>query len=887
MLLVAARELVCRRTASLLALAGLVTATIGFVVLASTSQTTQAQLTGDIGSAWKTPYDILVRPRAAASELERRDGLVTPNFLSSSPRGITLDQLSKVRAVAGVAVAAPIAIVGTVQFGMISPAILPVDLTTLLPDGGIYAFRTSATAIGDGGTSRYPLVGSSAPVVVAAMEGVYDFAAGTLTVGKRQINCRDLRVSCFARTAINCPAQATSCMGFPGLPIPGLKPDQVGSFVYFPVPMTIAGIDPVAEEQLSPLSACLRSGRHLLPTDAPKPSQNGEGGPGIPILAANTALLDESVDVKVARADGAGLAAGKGADSLAWSDVGKVSIDANVALSTFLAAHTGQFPNLSPIWTPGPVQYELAGSMLTLQPVPPDLEAYSNPLVPEASLEQIAPAEANDTWFRRLDEHPRTTQGTSPANTWQVVGTFDPTCLPAFDSKGAGQLSTYSPASVTTSAGHQLGAGRNLASFLDRPPLLLTTLAGAQYFADPRNFKRAPGDRFITAIRVKVAGADSPGPASQNRLTRIAADIQEESGLDVDIVKGSSPQAIQIAVPAGNFGRPAMVVSQGWSAKGLAFRFFRAVTAQNLAIFSVVLVAALTLVAQTAYVSVRRRRHEFGVLLAIGWPQWRVVALVELEMLILGVAAGLVGIVLGAPALLATNQIATWWNFAAVLPLAIGISLLAGLLPALMVGRGSTRQVMDEPRPLSDRFLPRSPFLLGMRTVFDLRWDARLGIAVLALGGALLGLVVLIAVAFQGALDSSILGTYLSARVRPFHLIVVGVTLLVGALAVAEVLTIGYLERRQHLASLRACGWAASQVAVLMLGEAVGLGLGAVAFSLAVPVTVGALLGAGPQSLAASGLASAGMCLLATAIAALAPTMYAYSASVARALRGE
>ena len=70
MIRLAVRELVSRRTATALAVLGLLTATLGYVILTTTSQTTAAVLRGDIGQAWNTSYDILVRPRDTSTSLE-------------------------------------------------------------------------------------------------------------------------------------------------------------------------------------------------------------------------------------------------------------------------------------------------------------------------------------------------------------------------------------------------------------------------------------------------------------------------------------------------------------------------------------------------------------------------------------------------------------------------------------------------------------------------------------------------------------------------------------------------------------------------------------------------------------------------------------------------
>ena len=113
MLWLALRQLLGRRTATLLAGGGLLIATLGFVTLVSTSQTVTTELSGDIARTWNTPYDLLVRPAGSTTELEDERGLVRSNFLSALAHGgITSGQLEAIRQVPGVSVAAPVAVAG-------------------------------------------------------------------------------------------------------------------------------------------------------------------------------------------------------------------------------------------------------------------------------------------------------------------------------------------------------------------------------------------------------------------------------------------------------------------------------------------------------------------------------------------------------------------------------------------------------------------------------------------------------------------------------------------------------------------------------------------------------------------------------------------------------
>lgn len=885
MIAIAFRELVSRRVATALAAGGLLTATLGFVVLASTSTTTEAVLTGDIGAAWSSPYDILIRPPGAATSIETNRSLVRPNFLSASSSGITLQQLAAVRAIPGVAVAAPIAVVGVTQvyslttIGALSS--IPVDLAPLLGGATIAAFRITPTAVADGGRSRYPMPEMT---VVVAPNGTYDLGKQTLTVDRSVINC--LKVLCFGGKA-TCPTSPSLCasaMVGSQQRIPGLPPGRPGASIFFPLPLTIVGVDPVAENELSGLNKCVTSGKYLQPAPA-----SGIGGV-VSLLLSDRTLLDESISVAIAKTTAvASLIASQDPSTLGgWQPAPPESLDPNQALQTAtLQGQAGdRVRNPSPIWMPGPIRYIVtsSGSLAALTS-PTDPGAYANPFFVNARPDFYMPVEAQDVWFRNLmDRYPT---GGSAGNFWNLVGRFNPECLPSFNANGAAELATFVPPTVTDANGKTIGPSRSIAGFLDSPPLMVTNLEGAEYFSDPAIFNGAPGPKFISAIRVRVAGTQSIGPGAEARLSRVAAQIRDATDLQVDIVKGSSPLPLQIALPAGKFGRPALTVSQGWASKGVAFRFLQAVSLQNLAIFAVVLISALVLIAQTAYVSVRRRRSELAVLRALGWPPWRIALLIELEMLILGLSVGVAGLVIGLPVAMLLHLGPTTFVIAAVVPLSVLIVLSAGLIPALGSMRGTTISAMNPQERIHQRRLASSPLLVGLRQAFALRWDVGMGIGTLALGATLFAVIELIAAGFRGELDTTLLGTYLSGQVKPFHFVIGGLTLAVGAVAVAQVITLAYLERRKHLATLRALGWSRSAIARMLFGQAMGMGIFAGLLAVAVTVAAGMVLSASPEVILGSGVIAFGAAALATAIAAAGPLSYAYAANPAAGLRGE
>ncbi|MGA2205437.1 MAG: ABC transporter permease [Terracidiphilus sp.] len=102
-------------------------------------------------------------------------------------------------------------------------------------------------------------------------------------------------------------------------------------------------------------------------------------------------------------------------------------------------------------------------------------------------------------------------------------------------------------------------------------------------------------------------------------------------------------------------------------------------------------------IANTMAMSVFERTREIGILRALGWKRWQVLAHIEVEAVLLGLGGGLLGIVLGWCALrvlAALPQTASFFTASLHWPLlaeAVGIAILAGLvagaLPAWHAGQ--------------------------------------------------------------------------------------------------------------------------------------------------------------------------------------------------------
>lgn len=873
MIRLALRELVSRKIATGLAALGLLMAITGFVTLLGTSQTTTASLSADITRSWQTPYDLLVRPASSVTELERQAGLVRPNYASGIAGGISLAQLQTIRTIPDVTVAAPVAIVGLVNWQIEGVGTGPLKK----PIGsGLKVYRSVISATADAGLSVAP-VETHFSVVASTGELRIDpqtldgrlTAAGTVTVCHYPVSCWAPQ-QCFG----------TRCGPAEDPPAYGIEMLQ---------PMVVAGIDPQAEARLVGLDHCIDSGRYLSAADVPAPALDRDpAGPAIPVLVSTRSFIDETYYLDVSESDDPAILQGRGpADLGNWRPVGEQSVTVDDLYRRYLP-RLGEEVDEWPVWTLGQVDYLNVGPD-ELRPtvrVAHDSIYNRNYQVAGFPAGLLIPPTARDRWFRTVDSHGF--NGEQGLRYWRPVGRYNPTCLPGFDRLAGGALETYSVPEVRLPDGRQMQPNRSPGAYLNMPPLILTTMAGAAWFADPSRFREGPGDAFISVIRIRVDGVASPSKAAEARLARVAAAIKETTGLQVDVVKGSSQREVAIDLAAGIFDRPELRLSEGWWLKGVAIRFVRAVSIQNVALASLSLLAAAVLVGQTAYISARRRRREFGTLRALGWPAWRIAQLVETEVLLLGLAAGAAGLVLGLALLGFLHASLAGPPVWFAIPASVLVALLAGIIPALAASRGPTISVMRGEAAIRRGRPVGSVAGLGVRLLLrEARLESVLGIGAIALGASLIGTVLLVALAFRGQLDTTLLGLDLSGKVRPFHAAIAALTLLVGGLAAGEVMVLAYLERQPHFAILRALGWPRADVALVLAAQGLVIGLlGGLLGALAV-LLAGTILLAPAAAIGGAMTASVVGAIFATLLAIVGPVSYAVASRPGTVLRGE
>jgi ABC-type lipoprotein release transport system permease subunit len=928
---------------------GILAAAVAFVLLTGSAATSGLRIKGTLKSSFRNAYDILVRPKGSITPLERQQGLVRPNFLSGIYGGITLKQYHQIEQIPGVAVAAPIANVGTV----LVEQQIKVSLKRLLGPQTDQLFRVRFSWVAQDGLSHYPaadeyLYATRRRLGVGPLDSM---AARDPLTGKADQVCegynasRPLVRAPFApinSSRLRCASpnltQALRNLGDGGVVLPPVVE------LSFELPLNISAIDPEAETKLVGLRGAMVSGSYLSSLARPRLFKGSSTAwREIPVLAASRSFVDEQLEAQIerlvvpARTDvpamvGAGACGmndfpgGQGCQTTGPSPhslpkepgppgnrhttayrwltglrgikVGRRSFDAqNLYAQGLRRRSTFEFPQFQIVhayWRGAPVHYRrLADFSLEPLRMKNGAAAWQDQWegVQSQSGYLPQPTDNRDVQFRKVSDTQgslgliNTSELSVPA--LRVVGLFDPDRLRGFSPLSRVPLETYYPPALDPGNaesrkllhGQPLLPSQNIGDYLQQPPLLLTNLRGLQPLLSNARFtgisprqQHAP----ISEIRVRVKDVTGTDPLSRLRIRTVAQQIHAETGLQVDITAGSSPHPVNITLPAGKFGRPKLLLSEGWSKKGATISYINALDRKDLALFALVLVVCCFFLANSSLAAVRARRTEIGTLRTLGWPGRAIFTAILGELLVVAAGAGLAGT--GIAALLVSRFAlhVPLSRIFYVLPLAIVLALIAGVGPAWEATRGEPLDAVRPPVVPGRRGHARGLVPLALLNLRRLPLRSAIAAGGLALGVAALTFLIGIERGFHGALLGTLLGNAVSIQVRRPDLVAAGITIALAALAVADVLYLNLRERAPELATLRATGWRDGHIVLLILLEGVGLGLLGSAVGLGIGLLVGTELLPVPVQplLAAAGIA-AGAGVGAALIAATLPTAQA------------
>ena len=896
------RQVRSRRDRSIALGAGILVASVSFSLLTAAASTSQLEVHGTVENAPRPAYDILVRPKGAADAIERQDNLVRDNYLAGTFGGISIAQWQQILDIPGVSVAAPIANIGYV----ILEATLEVPIGSLISSEPAQLFRINLTWKAANGLSSYPggndyvyYTPTSRFVLVENDFGGYDIHQ----IVPGQATSLHICPSLTTPTGLNA-GEAVGIFCFSGL-TPKTGAELYGlqapaATVTFSFPVMLSAIDPVQEAKLVGLQQTMVSGHYLSETEGLTPPASEVDG--LPVIASSRTFLDESLTASVqqlvippgvtaaqqlANPNGTSLEAFLA--SLSASAVRDQTISPQSSYATLL--NQLQHPSLDSIygnafvnyWTTSGVQYRDNGGILS------PIES-SNPTSVwdagdnEFEYQLLAPPGNADTQFQKLTSH----QGNGAFNFSteisgyvgpKLIGQFDPDKLPGFNPLSAVPLETYYPpvvmgadaASRKSLKNQPLGPTMNLGGYVAQPPLMLTTLTAMEQMLSQSCYieanKEVPSctrypdtdvDAPISAIRVRVANIRDFYPIDRARILAVATAIKKDTGLQVDITAGSSPTTVDVKLPAGCCGEPALTVAEGWTSKGAALAILKAVDAKSVVLFVLVLVVCVLFLANGAYASVRSRRTELGVLACLGWGRAALFRLVLGELALVGLATGVIGAALAEILALALRLDLSWWHALLVVPIALGLACLAGLAPAYAATRGRPLDaVYSIPGGRGHHRQVRR--VSGIARANLVRRPGRLvsGAVGLFIGVAAFAVLLAIQLAFQGQVAGTALGDVVSVQVRGVDLVAAVLALLLGAFSVADVLAVNLRDRAGEQAVLAATGWQPATLFRLaftegmvvgvvgaVAGGVVGLGLAAILAGSALEVAPAAILAA-------------------------------------------
>jgi putative ABC transport system permease protein len=885
------------RLARTLALvAGVLVAATAFTVLTAASRTAQVRTTGTVSANFRPAYDILVRPKGARTAVESKTGTVQPDFLSGIYGGITMAQWHKIQKIPGVQVAAPIAMVGYAQLN--ASMFVPVPKGALAGSGR-QLYRISASYVNDNGASRVTQPPGYLYVTPLRLRGSDNAGDTPATDGTGPGCTQTINTALSPETnPFGAAAQSyASCWSRvnqynePPPPGGGNGGTEAGYWVEWDIPMLIAAIDPDAEAELDGLNKALVSGRYLKENE-------GDSGPTFPVLASSDSGMNEYAQTTVQR-----LAAPSAMPDMnaSWASAqapapGRtVATERTTAQQAYATATKGRGPTItlrnrqgtftgisfSGYWSVGPVDYQrtTAGALVPRQVVNPPSVWYTGTVASVAMDDE-------DSQYRTVTSHAKLSAQNSAAGSQippliKIAGVFDPARIRSFDPLSQVPLGDYQPvtAAPATAAsrralhGGDLLPNQNLGGLVSQPVNLVTTLSALPVLQNSQLFTGVHAADPISVIRVRVAGVTGPGALSRERINAVAQQIAQRTGLDVDIVAGSSPSPVTIDLPADRFGQPPLTLSEGWVKEGVAVAILSEVDKTSVVLFTLILVVCVLFVGNAATAAVRGRRRELGVLAAVGWRRSRLFTAILGELAGIGFAAGLLAAAIALLVSAALGLNASPGRALLAVPVAMAVAVVAGLVPAWLAARADPVSSVRPPvLPVRRAHHPRGITSLALLNVARTPGRTLIGVVSLATGIAALTLLTAVTFAFRGVVVGSLLGDAVAVQVRGVDYIAAGATVVLGVLAVADVVFLNIRERAAELATIRSFGWRDTALARLVITEGAiigvtgslagaGLGLGAAAW----------FAGQLPARLLAIAAAAAAAGIIITATAALLP----------------
>ncbi|WP_051359524.1 ABC transporter permease [Paucisalibacillus globulus] len=804
-----------RKERFILLIIGAFIVSAGLTYLIGLSESNKGTIVDNLQQRWSASYDIVVRPEGTRSVTEERK-LLEPNYLSGLSGGISLEQYETIKAIPGIEVAAPIAMIGyasySVNYGQVE-----------LTEPGIYR-RMMETTVNNG-------IGEETKI------NNYYFP----------INVWDLR---------NKGPEYGVAAPYLDLLVNGHS--------------LLAGIDPEQEAKLVGLDEAiieLGTSRYFVDTDTYY-FDEGKGYHEIPIIVNQTAYVDkleqitfEKLDIEIneenADAVMEKVRENGGEDYLdtlsaevidTFSVTGKETFHAFINRMTGVDWETGEVVVLEEdeeeesnededpleiitqvdedvtgiVFKPSPLEYQEISSPYA------DRWPYTYQVVPFQNSDDAVGVYQNKDTFREpiliaenfLDQPRMKPNWIGFYEASNLAISMDPTTeLP---------METYRPASaeyVMDVNGNPINPPKQLKptgdpySFLTDPPGMLTTIEAAANIL---------GEKPISAIRIKVAGVADLSDESQAILEQVANEIENRTGLITDITLGSSPQLALSYVPGLNGGEDIGWLQQPWVNIGSSISIFKETKISFSGVVGSVIAVAIVYVWASGIVNLLARRKEFAVLLSIGWRPNQLSRLLFFESSIIGIFVAVTSwmmlgfVYISSDASLSFNRFLWTGLFGFI------VYVFGSFIPMLLTRNISPYEAMrtGEISGISKRIFQTKGINRMAFNHFIGKWKRSiLSVISIALPTALLAVFLYITFRLRGIMYTSLLGEYVALEIGPAHYVAILVSLSIAILTTAEIMWQNVSERREEISLLQAIGWKRWSIRRLILAEGVFSGL--------------------------------------------------------------
>lgn len=743
---------------------------------------------------WKVSYDILVRP--PGSQLtDPQNKLIEPNIQTGISGGITLEQWEQIKRIPGVDIAAPLSMLGYVNMALLFPEKAAID------EPGIY--RETVT--------------------ITADNGVQEQTAAS-----------------FSRYFVLGPWYLENSGG--GTTSYGISP-------YFDENLTMddlflmAGVDPTEEARLVGLDQSVleaSDSRYYMESDASRIEKQPTGAEVVelPVLMSTQNFTDKTYQFHFERLDlpfsdkeqaSRSMEAVKGNGGEAylkklWSVADKTyTFHTEQMQGMFMKNRSIAFEYMPETW-----HVRLKATPLVLEPV---ANAYRDQWPYSYQAQRFSTPETYQ-WFtsdvlRPYEEFERKAiPGTSMNGYFfnpELIGFYDPLKLKmAMDPLSEPPMDTYRPPSAKLifddamrplNPPATLKPVNNPLGLLTSPPTMLTTIDAAANILK---------DKPISVIRIKAAGISEVSEESQRKLEQIASQIREQTGLEADIVFGSSPQPVLIHVPASG-SQPALGwVEQQWIKLGTKFVIVKEMRIGFSGMLLLVNLMAVLYVAATNLVSFLVRKQYFALMLSTGWQPTHIIRLIALENIIIGgFVAFLIWSSQGCLVFFGQSELSLT-RFTVTGLAGFAIYGLGGMPVLLLVRRISPMEAIR-----SGEMSVKVRRIAKVHGVFHVALSHfagkikrnTLSVLSIAMPTTLLMFFLFVTVQLKGVFYSSWFGQYAVGEIGSTHYWAVGICLLIALFTTAEIIWQNVSERKQEIALLQALGWRSHAIRRLVLME--------------------------------------------------------------------